>query len=74
MRDALYAPGSAPSSASAVSRQLSKLTTSFFTSILGALHESRRRQAQRTLQQYRHLIARPSQRNRDDSDANGGRP
>ena len=33
----------------------------FFSFILDALHRSRRRQAQRILHQYRHLIARASE-------------
>jgi len=72
MKNALYPLTRVPSSGSEVSRQLSKLTTNFFRSILDALHESRRLQAQRSLHHYRHLIAGSSQSNRDDSGSNGG--
>ncbi len=34
----------------------------FIAALLAALHHARRRQAQRVLTQYQHLIARPEQR------------
>jgi hypothetical protein len=38
------------------------LFASFFTSLIAALHHSRRIQARRTLRQYRHLIDQGDQR------------
>ena len=58
MRQASYPVTALPSAGPVVSGRVSKLVTIFFLSILDALHRSRRRQAQRVLHQYRHLIPR----------------
>jgi hypothetical protein len=64
----------APSSGSIISRQVSMLTVSLFTSIFHALHEARRVQAQRTLNRYRHLTSRRREKWAQAPRSNGGRP
>lgn len=73
MRYASYPVTRAPSSGSIISRQVSKLTVNLFTSIFNALHESRRIQAQRTLDRYRHLNSRVLKKQAQDPQSNSGR-
>ena len=64
----------APSPGTIISRQVSKLTGNLFLSILRALHESRRLQAQRVLGQYQHLIDRSREKQADAPKSDSGRP
>jgi hypothetical protein len=63
-----------PSPGTIISRQVSKLTGNLFLSILRALHESRRLQAQRVLSQYQHLIDRSREKQADAPKSDSGRP
>ena len=58
MRQASYHATAVPSAGLVVSGRASKRIRIFYSSIIDALHQSRRLQAQRILHQYRHLIAR----------------
>jgi hypothetical protein len=58
MRRASYSVTALPSAGPVASGRVPKRIRIFFSFIVDALHESRRRQAQRVLHQYRHLIAR----------------
>jgi hypothetical protein len=72
MRQALHPATGAPSSASIISRHVSKLTGILFASIIGALHQSRRHQTRRILRQYRHLLARAPEREAGHSESDNG--
>jgi hypothetical protein len=58
MSQASYPATAVPSAEPVVSGRVSRRIRIFFSFIVDALHESRRRQAQRVHHQYRHLIAR----------------
>lgn len=73
MRQASYPATALPSARPVASGRVSKLITIFFLSILDALHRSRRRQAQRVLHQYRHLIARAPESMVHDPQSKEGR-
>ena len=72
MGHASYPATGVASSTSVVSGQARKRIGKFFASIVTALHESRRLQAQRTLYRYRHLLARfPASEVRDHESKDG---
>jgi hypothetical protein len=79
MRHASYLTTGAPSSTFVfLGRGTKRIVTVFasivgalFVSVLGALYESRRRQAQRILDRHPHLMARVRERTIDDSESNG---
>ena len=73
MRQASYPVNEVSSAGPVVSGRVSRRIGIFFSFILGALHRSRRRQAQRILHQHRHLIARASESVVHDLESKEGR-